>query len=213
MSECLKVAVSAADLKEKDPRRFDREYLKWTEWQWQDDWYVEDAQKHFTQMYEPYGIDIESLNYSISYSQGDFASFVGRVDVTKWMETVRVCPDGPTYAERYPAMYLACREDGTYIASKSSDGRRGWGFDWHEYWYNVAPCGIFSGLSEEDWDALLTQQHQESKIEHEIEGYCKSIGEEIYRYLRDSYEAATSEEAFIESCEINEIDFELEDES
>ena len=210
MSKCVQV-LTAEELKTADPRRFDREYSKWTEWQWQDAWFVEDAQGYFTEKYKPMGIEVSSLNYSIGYCQSDFASFDGRVYLAEWMEKMQICPDGPTYAERYPALYLACKTDGGYITVNGEDSRRGYRCDWYDVWISTAPCGIFANMPEEDWDSLLESQAAEADLEGAILERCRTIGREIYEYLRDSYEAATSEEAFIESCEANEITFEIEE--
>lgn len=193
-----------------DPRRFEREYSKWTEWQWEDDWYVEDTKERFTERYKSKGIDIERLHYCISYGQGDFASFDGRVYLAEWMQAVQTCPNGPTYAERYPALFLACAEDGSYMNVTGEDDRRGWRSDWHEGWSGVGPSGIFANMPEEDWDALVEEQASEAELEDEILKYCRSIGRDMYDELRDSYEAATSEEEFIASCEANNVTFEIE---
>lgn len=195
-----------------DPRRFDAEYSKWVEWQWQDDWYVEDTQERFTTRYKDKGIDIQQLHYSISFSQGDYASFSGRVFLAEWMQAVRTCPDGPTYAERYPALFLACADDGTYINISGEDDRRGWRASWNEGWSGVGPSGIFANMPEEDWDALVEEQAGEADLEAEIIKYCRSIGSDMYDELSDAYLEATSEEAFLESCEANDVSFELETE-
>ena len=194
-----------------DRRRFDAEYSKWAEWQWEDDWYITDTHERFQARYKDKGIDIERLHYRVSYSQGDYASFDGRVYLNEWMAAVRVSPDGPTYAERYPALFLACDGDGTYISISGEDDRRGWRADWHEGWTSVGPSGIFAGMPDEDWDELVQEQASEADLEDEILKYCQSIGDDIYRELRDAYMDATSEESFIESCEANEITFELEE--
>lgn len=202
--------LSVHELKKTDRRSFEREYSKWTEWQWEDDWYVENAKEIFTEKYKPKGIEIEQLHYSISFSQGDYASFSGRVFLSYWMETVQIAPDGPTYAERYPALYLACREDGSYMNIHGEDDRRGWRCDYQEGWYNTPPSGIFANLSDDDWEDLVNEQAGEADLETEILGYCRSIGRELYDHLSDAYMEATSEEAFIESCEANGITFEVE---
>lgn len=203
-------AVSASELKEMDPRRFDREYSKWAEWQWQEDWYADNVQEKYTEMYKPKGIEIEQLHYSISFSQGDYASFSGRVFLAEWMAAVQTCPDGPTYAERYPALYLACEADGSYIVVHGEEERRGWRADWNESWTGVGPCGIFANMPEEDWEALVSEQDSEAELEDEILKYCQSIGRDMYNEMSDAYLDATSEESFIESCEANEITFEIE---
>lgn len=202
--------VTAAELKQLDRRRFDREYLKWHEWQWDDDWIIEDTQERYANQYKLKGIDIETLHYSVSYSQGDYASFTGRVYLADWMRAVNVAPDGPTYAERWPALYLACDADGSYIDVKGEDDRRGWRADYQENWYNTPPSGIFATMPEEDWEALVLEQASEAGLETEIMKYCRSIGKDIYRDLSDYYLEATSEDAFIESCEANSVTFEIE---
>lgn len=202
--------LTAAELKQIDRRRFDAEYSKWSEWQWEDDWIIEDTQARYTELYKPKGIDIETLHYRISFSQGDFASFTGRVFLAEWMESVNVAPNGPTYAERYPALHIACREDGSYMDVKGEDDRRGWRADYQENWYNTPPSGIFANMPEEDWEELVNEQAGEADLETEILKYCRSIGNDIYRDLSDYYLESTSEEAFIESCEANEVTFEVE---
>lgn len=208
--ECTSVHLSVRELKQMDPRRFDREYSKWAEWQWEDDWHIEDAQERFSELYKPKGIDIEQLHYCISFSQGDYASFSGRVFLYEWMEAVPTCKDGPTYAERYPALYLACCEDGSYLRVHGEDGRRGWRVDFEENWCHVGPSGIFANMSDEDWEELVSEQASEADLEGEIRKYCESIGRDIYRELSDAYMDATSEESFIDSCEANDITFEIE---
>jgi hypothetical protein len=210
MSTCVR-ELTAAELKNTDRRRFDREYSKWSEWQWQDDWYVENTHERFKEKYKPKGFEIEQLHYRISYSQGDFASFSGRVFLAEWMEATLTCKDGPSYAERYPALYIACSEDGSYMNITGEDDRRGGRVDFQEGWYHVGPSGIFSQMSDEDWEELVSDQASEADLEAEIIAYCQCIGREIYDELRDSYEDATSEESFIESCEANDVTFEVEE--
>ena len=202
--------ISAVELKQMDPRRFEREYSKWCEWHWEDDWYIEDALESFRNKYQPKGFEIEQLHYRISYSQGDFSSFDGRVFLAEWMQATLTRPDGPTYAERYPALYLACDADGSYMTVRGEDERRGWRLEYQEGWFGVAPAGIFANLDDEAWEELVTEQCYEADLEAELIAYCQSIGREIYDTLRDSYEHATSEESFIESCEANNVTFEIE---
>jgi hypothetical protein len=208
----LTKTLTAADLKRLNRHRFDREYSKWVEWQWQDDWYVENTHERFKEKYQPKGIEVEELHYCISYSQGDYGSFDGRVFLAEWMEAVQVCRDGPTYAERYPALYIACSEDGSYMRIYGADDRRGWRVDFQEGWKGVGPCGIFANMPDEDWEDLVREQASEADLETELLNYCRAIGQEIYDDLRDAYEDATSEEAFIESCEANDVTFEIETE-
>lgn len=205
-------SVTAKELKKTDPRRFEKEYSKWTEWQWEDDWYIENTLERMKDKYRPKGFEIEQLHYRVSYSQGDFGSFSGRVFLAEWMEATYTRKDGPTYAERYPALYLACSEDGSYMTIRGEDGRRGWRMEYQESWYSTAPSGIFANLDEEAWDGLVVDQCYEADLEAEMIAYCQRVGREIYDELRDAYDHATSEESFIESCEANDVRFEIETE-
>lgn len=192
------------------PRRFDAEYSKWAEWQWEDGWPIEHAKMFFADKYASFGVHIEKLHYRISYSQGDYASFDGRVYLAEWMRAVKTCPDGPTYAERYPALYLACQEDGAYMQVYGGGDRRRWSVRYYEHLQGIRPSGIFATMPEEDWEDLVSTQEEEADFEAEVTNYCKLIGEELYVFLRETYEDLTSEEAFIESCEANEVTFEVE---
>jgi len=49
--------------------------------------------------------------------------------------------------------------------------------------------------------------------ENELQSYVDEVCNNLYRMLRDEYEHLTSEEAFIDSCECNEITFEIEGET
>jgi hypothetical protein len=44
-----------------------------------------------------------------------------------------------------------------------------------------------------------------------MQDYVDDISRQLYRDLRDDYEHMTSEESFIESCECNDITFEIEE--
>jgi hypothetical protein len=211
MPACATSSISAEELKEKDPRRFEKEYSRWTEGQWDSAWYVEDTEAYFKEKYKRHGIEIETLNYSLGYSQGDYASFDGRVFLDEWMATVRIIPDGPTYAEAYPALFLACQEDGSSVTIDGEDSRRGWRTNLRESWWGVVPQGIFAGLDDEAWSELVAEQLSSADLEEEVRKYCEAIGREIYKMLQESYEAETSEEAFIESCDINGVTFDIEE--
>ena len=49
-------------------------------------------------------------------------------------------------------------------------------------------------------------------IDSVLQAYVDNISHQLYRDLRDEYEHLTSEESFIESCECNDVTFEIEGE-
>jgi hypothetical protein len=201
--------LTAQELLEQDPKRFREEYLKWTEYALNYDWwdYIEERLK---EQLEPAGVSNIKLWFSLSYSQSDYATFEGRIDVHKWMDVTK---DGElTYAEKYPALRLAMEDYGDYasvttynrtcMARVNLDGG---------CIGNTYAAGIFAGLEPEAWDELVEEQYDSAGLEQALQDYVDAISQELYTDLRDEYEHLTSEESFIESCECNDVTFEIEE--
>lgn len=148
--------------------------------------------------------------FSLSYSQGDYATFEGRIMVWEWMEATK---DGPqTYAEKYPALFLAAQDYGDWASvntwHRSCNARVT--YDAHLVG-NTYPEGVFSGLDQEAWDELVEEQVDAAGLEQAMQDYVDDISRQLYRDLRAEYEHLTSEESFIESCECNDVTFEIEE--
>ena len=201
--------LTASELKSSDPNRFQREYLKWTEYACDYDWwdYIEERLK---EQLEPAGVHDIKLHFSLSYSQGDYATFEGRIDVHKWMDVTK---DGDqTYAEKYPALRLAMEDYGDYASVTTYNRDCGARVNLDGGCVgNTYPEGIFAGLEPEAWDELVSDQFDSAGLEQALQDYVDNISRQLYRDLRDEYEHLTSEESFIESCECNEVTFEIEE--
>jgi len=197
--------VTAQELKELDPKKFAKEYEAWQEHAIYDDW-ADWIKEDFVSQMQVQGINVDRFTWCISYSQGDGAAFDGHVSVYQWMEA------NPQYIERYPALYLACKTDGSYMTLRVSNR----GFHMHtnvtEYLYETQPEGVFAMLDEEAWVELVTEQWDSAGLEEEIKSTCERFMQDFYDRLRDEYENITSEDAFVESCECNDITFEVEGE-
>jgi hypothetical protein len=203
--------VSAKELQQLDPKRFEREYWEWVSNHWWDgsytiDWFVSEQKSKGI-----LDIDPKEVSYSISCSQGDGAAFDAYVDVLAFMRL-------KGYDTEYIPLYLDMEN---YRASASvSRGRggacyMGQGADIDYAPGNCYPVGIFSDMPQEDWDALVEAQWDELEdtLANEIHEYAKDAADELYKALEDGYEASTSEEEFIDDCEANDVLFEIEDES
>lgn len=202
--------LTIKELKEHDPKRYEREYYKWCEadhYQIDTQWVLED----FQQKYKPSGVHIEELHWNVSYSQGDYGSFDGRVFLAEWMAATKYSAE-ETYAEKFPALYLACDEDGSYLKIEGRQWRSRWYVDFNEHWYTVSPKGIFANLEEDAWDALVEDQASDADLEAEVREFCENIGQEIYDSIRDEYDEMTSYASFEEYCAWNELTFEVENE-
>ena len=206
--------ITAQELLEQDPKRFREEYLKWTEYAVDYDWwdYMEERLK---EKLEPAGVRNIKLAFRLSYSQGDYATFEGSIDVHKWMDVTKDGPDTEdtlTYAEKYPALRMAMEDYGdsasvtTYNRSCGARVSMDGGCIGNTY-----AAGIFAGLEPEAWDELVEEQYDEAGLEQALQDFVDDISQELYTDLRDEYEHLTSEESFIESCECNDVTFEIEE--
>ena len=198
------LTLSAKDLQSSDPKRFQKEYSRWIEYALDYDWWdgVEDILKEDM---AAKGIYVKHIHFSVSYSQSDYASFEAKVNMAEWMAHQKL-------DEMYPALYLALGDYGEH-ASVGYGHRGAWplvNFDGHCVG-NTVPAGVFQHLDNETWDALVEEQYAESGLEEALQSFVTDACHDLYRQLRDEYEYLTSEESFIESCECNDITFDIEE--
>ena len=196
--------LTARELLDQYPKKFQKEYSKWAEHELDYTWwdYLEEQLK---EKLAPAGVRVDKVWFSLSYSQGDYASFEGQINVAEWMLA-------KGYDETYPALYMAAVDYCEY-ASVSDRTRGSWprvNLDSNMVG-NTDPAGIFKHLDCEAWDELVYEQFDASGLEQEMQDYVVDICQQLYSDLQDEYEHLTSEEAFIESCEFNEITFETEE--
>jgi hypothetical protein len=191
--------VTAKELQTLDPKRFDKEYYEWTHYAADRDWWewIEDSFK--CDMQEA-GVRVERVFFDTYPAR---ARFDGHVDVARFMNHLIL-------DEKYPALALAVEQDGSYVSVW--DGRYGNSFNLNEHLYNTAPEGIFKYLDAQAWEELIDDQLSQADIESCIEEFCNRACAKLARDLEDNYEHLTSVESFIESCECNEITFDIETE-
>lgn len=180
------------------------EYATHPDWA---DWIKEDFEAEMKCV----GIHVDNFWWDVSYSQGDGASFDGHVKLHEWMADTKA-KDDQTYAEMYPALYLACKQDGSYISVSTRNRGHYLIFSFSESWWGTDPEGIFKGLDRDAWDALVEDQADSADLEDEIRTVCERFMKDMYYKLRDEYAEITSEDAFVASCEANGITFEVEGE-
>lgn len=202
--------VTAQELKALDPRRFKKEYEDWSlhaaDWNWTDS-----AQDDCKAQLKADGIHADSLYWQVSFSQGDGAAFDGFVKICEWMEAVKADAEF-TYAEKYPALYLASKQDGSFMRIRTGNRGMYMNIDLRENWQGTRAEGIFTGLDDASWEELVEGQASDACIDEDIRLHCERHMKDFYRTLADEYLYLTSEEAFIESCDCNGVTFELEEE-
>ena len=194
--------VTAEELKTLDLKRFEKEHYKWQEYA--GEYFAEGIQGRFTEDMAEFGVKVEEITYSGFYHQGSHAAFTGYIKIAEWMESV----DG--LSMEYLALYLAVREDGS-SATVYTSPRGNMRVDFDGF-YESLPVGVFSGLDQESWDELLEEQVADAALDDRLKEWCDDKANELYRTLEKAYEWATSEEQFLESCDCNDVTFEIEDE-
>lgn len=195
------VQVTVRELKDIDPTRFDKEYGEWRVYMPYDDWW-EDSYADFKATCSELLIRVDDITFSGFWSQGDGAAFAGRVDLTAFMERSGL-------EVEYPALYIGVKNDGSYIRVAFRDNNMRCAA-YEAYANQTAPDGIFSGLDQETWEKLVDTQDRDANLEQRVLKECESLAVGLYRSLEKEYDHLTSEESFIESCEINEVTFVIE---
>jgi hypothetical protein len=202
--------ISVLELQKLDPKRFEREYWDWVSHHW---WEGDDTIDWFVSEQTSKGIldiDPKDVTYSGFYSQGDGAAFDARVDVLRFMRD-------KGYDNTYMPLYMDMENYGVSCKVSRGSYRANYMAQGADIDYtpgNCLPAGIFSDMSQEAWDTLLEEQwgYLENELTTEIHEYAKDAADELYTALSDDYDASTSEEEFIESCECNGVTFEIEEE-
>jgi hypothetical protein len=200
--------VTAKELKELDPKRFDAEYHKWLEhaadYEWWD--YIYDDFKE--DMLAKVGMQVEDINFDVSYSQGDYAAFAGRMPLNMWMEREK-WDEETTYAQRWPVLHLAAETGSIWVVTYIKRSYQACGVEVNNWGY---PAGVFSELDNDTWEPLVLDQFAESDIEREVETWVNQTAYKLYKDLRDEYSHVTSEEMFMDSSDWNGVTFEIEEE-
>jgi hypothetical protein len=192
--------MNVNELRAKYPKRFEREYYKWTNYAVGYDWW-DDLYADFRTDCAALGVRVDDIQFSGFHSQGDGASFTGRMYVHQWME-------GKGYHITHPAAYLACKDDGSYVSIEVSHRHNNMRTNLEGPLDIPSPSGIFAGLDEDAWDELIVEQLLDLSIEDEVLAFCEGLAAQLYKDLEVEYEHLTNEAAFIDSCELNDVTFE-----
>ena len=193
------------ELKEKHPRRFDTEYQKWTEYAADYDWW-ESTYDWYTEQMAEYGVRVDDIEFSGFYSQGDYANWIGQIDDVKLFleKTGGNLTQMPLYA-------LACEPMALWIGISN-------GWNYYKYTPSIdlgdleypryvdsgeMTQGLWAGQPMEEVAAMVDND----AVEELISKWVKDQWSNLFKMLQEEYEGVISEEAFIESCECNEVEF------
>lgn len=195
--------VDVKTLQEKYPAQFDKEYQEWDQHNLDYDWWV-CTESDFINDMEPKGVSVDRIEFSLSYSQGDYFSFIGYVRLPDFMEAMKL-------DEKYPALYEAVKADGSKVQITTSNHGH-MRYELQEYTHTVEPCGIFDGLDVTSFQELVAEQLSEADLEMAVREFCDDAAYDLKKTLYADYEYLTSEDSFIEHCCAYDVMFEVEDE-
>jgi hypothetical protein len=177
-----------------------------------DDWH-EDIYAQFKQQGPERGFEIDEIKFSGFHSQGDGASWTGYVDLVDFIEYHNK-PEASDYTQ-----YVMLRElikDG-WCEDKVPISRSG-------FYYNhsgtMRSAGIDDSINYADDDAVVDRGILEganvkelaksidtdylfNQLDEWVLDKAQSYANDIYKQLRDEYEAYTEEEYFKDLCDIN----------
>lgn len=205
--------VDIHELKRLDPRQFEQEHQDFINNCIYPEWW-DCIEANFKGDMAEIDVAVDSIQFGALDSGYSDAAWQGSFHLAPFMKRIKVKGSDDTLAERYPALYLAVEHD------------RSWARIYMEGWRNttlsvdiqentrfIAPRGIFSELDEDTWEELLDDQWRESYIEEAVREFAQEKADKLHEDLRSEWDHLTSEEYFIESCEINEVKFEIEGET
>jgi hypothetical protein len=196
--------LTAKELKEVDNDRFMKEYWEWCRGTPDTDWH-EYVTEQFTERMKELGLCVNDTHWADNY--GWSAAIKGRMRITKLMEHLGL-------KEKYYPLYLDA-EQGEIDVRFYWVHTGGSGFyqscEFELAWGVSEPLGVFSALDAGAWEALLRDQLNAEDWDKLTLEWLKTHTDQYASELEVEYESLTSEEAFIDHCEVIDITFNMED--
>lgn len=205
--------VDIHELKALDPKRFEKEHQDFINNCLHPEWW-DTVEEDFKQQMSEIEVAVDSIQFGSLDSGYSDAAWQGSFPLAPFMKRIKVRGSDDTLAERYPALYLAIEHDRSW-ARVYLDGWRNTtlSVDVRENTRFIDPLGIFSELDQETWEELLDDQWSDCNIEEAVREFAQDKADDLLEALRSEWDHISSEEYFIESCEINEVKFEIEGET
>ena len=212
----MKKLVNIKELKESYDSEYQKEYQKFCEMQWsfdlETDWFVEWLNE------KNKWLDVDAIQYSVGYSQGDYAYFTGRVMLERFLDEF---DREDEYFVLREAMKL--RDCGEVMQIRNSP-RWGSNADFDEIEWCAAEDGYFDddcivksygqyrsileGMNYKDYYDIC--QEMMGNLHTWVKEVCEGLFNDLYYEIRDEVEHQMSEESFEEWAESMGEEFEVE---
>jgi hypothetical protein len=159
------------------------------------------------------GFHLAEIQFSGFSSQGDGASWTGHVWLPDFIE-YHSKPEDADYAQHVVLRELIkdgwCEESVTISRNgfyyNHSGTMRSSGVDDRLYYADedsVMDKGILEGANVQELAKSIDYEYLLSQLDEWLLGKAQKYADEIYKQLREEYDAYTSEEYFIDLCDIN----------
>jgi len=195
--------MNILQLKEQHPEQFETEHMRYLEHGLDYDWWEHVYDNFREDCAATYDLQVAEITFSGFHSQGDGAAFEGCMPLSKYMSVNDL-------DVKYPALYIHARELKLEIQSVMS--RRSCyikGVDTDDWDVQSWPSGVFALLDADVWDEMVSADLRDGNFEEETTKFLRGLADDLYKQLGREYEYLSSEEAFIESAECNEINYEV----
>ena len=162
------------------------------------DWYQYTYDEFKIEM-QTKGITVDEMNFTGFYSQGDGASFTGRVDMIQFLKVHGL-------EEHFMGA--------TFFAGQGelwADITRGTGRYCHQHSVEATLIDdTYNNFDDEVRFEVYTRMEEVlndewKDLEEEVNKICRGYMQDLYRQLRDEYEALTSKEAIWDTIVANEL--------
>lgn len=208
--------VTIQQLKANHPAEYQKEYERYCYRQWEfpleESFYVDRLNE------DNKWLDVSGILYSVSYSQGDYAQFTGRVYLEKFLDEFDT--ENEYFVLREALKMGDCDE--YMVVSRSNYSRGDASFDtieWRGYDEGMLDedavlesdgpyRSILEGMNYIEYYQLCIDQIAD--LETWVKGKCKSLFSKLYDDIRSELDHQMSEDSFEEWAESMDEQFEVE---
>lgn len=197
------VTLTITELKERDPRQFDKEYYEWLEYASDYDWHSFHTD-HFKEEMAKLGLTVDAVDLDGDHYNRFDAIVRGNMPFHVLLKHLKM-------DEVYLPLYLDALDTRVLVVFSIGWRSRQTVEVEELYSYESRPQGVFSDMEPTDWQELVEEQFNAEDWEQLALDWLTLHTDKLTDDLEKDYECITSEEAFIESCEANNITFEVEE--
>lgn len=179
--------------KKSQARALEKYYNINTDYEWWDG-----IEEYFIETAKEKGFEVDKIYFSGFYSQGDGAMFEGKIN-NNIIEHIKPAYRNENYKRDFNRVLKLIKNENINI----------FGYFKHSGHYYHSKCYIDSLEYEfpENYNNLSNIEYILEDIFAEVRDFYEDLCNELYRNLDKEYEYLTSEEAIIETFEINDYEF------